>query len=63
MTDGKKMVFVTERDSRYGFSLAGFEQYDLPPEESEAFLERLIKQKEIGIIVIDERLVAEDERD
>lgn len=56
MSDVKKIVFITPHDAQYGFSLAGVTQYEVIEDTAEEFLETLVKQSEIGLIVIDERL-------
>ncbi len=55
----KRIVFFTDKDARYGFSLAGFEQHVCDSEELKTLLEQFIQKPEYGLIVIDERLVTE----
>ena len=55
----KRIIFFTERDARYGFGLAGFEQHVCDCDELESLLEQFIQKPEYGLIVIDERLVTE----
>ena len=53
------IVFITEKDAKYGFSLAGFRQYDCADTELDQLLEKLARQDQFGLYVIDERLVNE----
>jgi len=53
----KRIIFFTENDARYGFSLAGFEQHVCCSEDLSSMLERFIQNPEYGLFVIDERLV------
>jgi len=53
------IVFITEKDAEYGFSLAGFRQYDCRDTELDQLLDRLAEKDEFGLYVIDERLVNE----
>ncbi len=53
----KKIVFVTAPDARYGFNLAGIGQRVPAAGETAALLEQLMTDSDVGIIVIDERLV------
>ena len=55
----KRIIFFTENDARYGFSLAGFEQHTSTSEEFPSMLEKFIRNAEYGLFVIDERLVTE----
>ena len=55
----KKIIFFTEKDARYGFGLAGFEQHICESDELESLLEQFIQKPEYGLVVIDERLVTE----
>jgi len=55
----KRLVFFTEKDAQYGFSLAGFEQQVCGSEELETLLEQFTQNPEYGLFVIDERLVTE----
>ena len=56
----KKIIFFTEQDGLYGFSLAGFEQLVCTTEELEPLLEQYVTKPEYGLFVIDERLVTEN---
>lgn len=55
----KGIVFITPPDARYGFSLSGIPQYVVTPAEAEALLLQVMADPESGVVVIDERLVAE----
>jgi len=55
----KGIIFFTEKDARYGFSLAGFEQHVCDSEGLESLLEQFVQKPEYGLVVIDERLVTE----
>ena len=55
----KRIIFFTENDARYGFSLAGFEQHVCDSEGLESLLEQFVEKPEYGLLVIDERLVTE----
>ena len=56
----KRIVFFTEKDARYGFGLAGFEQHVCDSDGLESLLEQFVQKPENGLIVIDERLVTEN---
>lgn len=51
------VVFMTAEDARYGFSLAGSRQLTSKPEQAEGLLRKTVADPDIGVIVIDERLV------
>ena len=55
----KRIVFFTEKDARYGFGLAGFEQHVCDSDGLEILLEQFVQKSEYGLVVIDERLVTE----
>ena len=55
----KRILFITEKDARYGFGLAGFEQHVCDSDGLETLLEQFFQKPEYGLIVIDERLVTE----
>ena len=55
----KRIIFFTDKDARYGFGLAGFEQHVCDTDELESLLEQFIQKPEYGLVVIDERLVTE----
>lgn len=52
----KKIIFITPLDVRYGFGLTGVEHYFVGKGEIEGLLERILSEKETGVVVIDERL-------
>jgi V/A-type H+/Na+-transporting ATPase subunit F len=54
----KKIVFLTPRDARYGFSLAGVTQLLAEPEETEAAILRAMRNPDCGVLILDERLLA-----
>lgn len=60
----KQCLFITSHDSRYGFNLAGFQQLVIDHEQLESSLQRSMADQVVGIIAIDERLLAgiEEER-
>lgn len=53
----KKVVFITTPDAEYGFSLAGVKQYTLHGEGAEALLKEVMTQPEVGLVILDERLI------
>jgi len=55
----KRIIFITDKDGAYGFSLAGFEQRVCAGNELEPLLEHIVAQNEYGLVVIDERLLTE----
>jgi len=55
----RRLIFFTDRDALYGFTLAGFEQLVCTSEELETLLDQYVKKSEYGLFVIDERLVNE----
>jgi V/A-type H+-transporting ATPase subunit F len=55
----KGIVFLTPKDARYGFSLAGVTQIVVEAREAEATLETLLADLATGVVVIDERLLEE----
>jgi V/A-type H+/Na+-transporting ATPase subunit F len=52
-----RVVFITPRDARYGFSLSGVSQQVAAPEEAEAAVQRAMADPDSGVVIIDERLV------
>ena len=52
-----EVIFLTAEDARYGFSLAGSQQLSVPPEQAEEELRKTIAEPDVGVLVIDERLV------
>ena len=59
----KKVIFITEPDARFGFSLAGIDQYVTEPQEFEEVLGKVVADPENGLIVIDERLTSSIDED
>lgn len=53
------VVFITVEDARYGFSLAGSVQLTCAVGKAEGMLRRTMADSDVGVIVIDERLVRE----
>lgn len=51
------IVFITEEDARYGFSLAGSMQQTITADETEEVLRRTMEDPDVGVVVIDERLL------
>ena len=54
----KKITFMTPLDAEYGFSLTGVPQHVLDPADVEGALARTMAEPDIGLAVIDERLIA-----
>ena len=52
-----EVVFITPEDARYGFSLAGSQQLTIPPVQAESLLRETMADLDVGVVVIDERLV------
>lgn len=53
----REVLFMTPTDARYGFSLAGSQQLSIPLAEAEGQLREAMADQDIGVVVIDERLV------
>jgi len=53
----KKIAFITPQDAEYGFSLAGISQYIAGKEDAEAKLEKIMSEPDIGLIILDERIM------
>lgn len=53
----KKIVFITHKDARYGFSICGAAQYAIAPGDTEPTLKMVMADPENGVAVIDERLM------
>lgn len=49
--------FITAEDARYGFGLAGTMQQTCAVDKAEETLRRAMADPDIGVVVIDERLV------
>jgi len=54
----KSIRFLTPEDAAFGFGLAGIEQRTSRPEEAEAALREAMADRTIGLIALDERLLA-----
>jgi len=52
-----EVVFITSKDARFGFSLAGTTQIAVAEEKAEELLRQTIADSDVGVVVIDERLV------
>ena len=56
----RQIVFITEKDAKYGFGLAGFRQYECEDTELQKLLDKIAEKNEFGLYVIDERLINEN---
>ena len=54
----KKIVVITPRDARFGFSLAGVTQLVAAPEEVEGAVCRSMEDPDCGVVIVDERLLS-----
>lgn len=54
----RQCLFITLPDGQYGFNLAGFSQQVIGPAQLEASLQQAMESQAVGMIVIDERLLA-----
>ena len=54
----KQCLFLTMYDGRHGFNLAGFSQLTIEPGRLETTVQSSMANKAVGMIVIDERLLA-----
>jgi V/A-type H+/Na+-transporting ATPase subunit F len=54
----KKITFITPPDVKYGFSLSGVSQHAVEANEAEETLQKMMSDSEIGLIIIEERLIA-----
>ena len=55
----KNIVFITPRDAQHGFSLSGVAQFIAAPGEAEAAIQQAMGDPDCGVVIIDERLLAE----
>ena len=55
----RRVVFLTTPDARHGFNAGGASQQTVAPGEAAATLERTIADPDTGVVVVDERLLAE----
>jgi vacuolar-type H+-ATPase subunit F/Vma7 len=53
----KTTLFMTTEDARFGFSLTGVKQLAIKPEHTAAQLQRALADRDLGVLVIDERLL------
>ena len=53
----KKIIFITARDAEFGFSLAGIAQSAVNIDEAEDALRNAMREPDIGLIIMDERLL------
>ncbi len=53
----KKIAFITPFDAEHGFALAGVTQHAVTPDKTEGMLRELMQDPDMGLIVIDERLM------
>ena len=53
----KKIEFITPRDAEFGFSLAGIAHSIAGQEDAEAALEKTMSEPDIGLIILDERIL------
>lgn len=53
----KKIAFITPPDAELGFSLAGISQYIAGREDAEAELKKTMSEPDIGLIILDERIM------
>jgi len=56
-----RILFITPDDARYGFMLAGVEQHVISEGDTIDELNKIILMEDIGIVVIDERLLKDDD--
>jgi V/A-type H+-transporting ATPase subunit F len=54
----KRIVVITPDDARYGFSLSGVRQMTATRENLPRDLPELARDSEVGVILVDERLLA-----
>lgn len=54
----RQCFFITPMDCRQGFNLAGFSHLPIEPAQLEATVQQSMGSQNIGMIVIDERLLA-----
>lgn len=53
----KRIVFITTRDARYGFSISGVSQLAVTPDEAEATIRKVLAEPDTGVAVVDGRLL------
>ncbi len=54
----KKLAFITPQDTTYGFSLSGVPQLVAAYDGAEDVLKKTMDEPDVGLVVIDERLIA-----
>lgn len=54
----KRVVVLTPPDARCGFALAGVEQRTLVPSQLMSELRKLFEDREVGLVVVDDRLAS-----
>lgn len=54
----KKISFIIPPDASYGFGLCGISRQAAGPEEVETTLKTVMMEPEMGLVIIDERLLA-----
>jgi V/A-type H+-transporting ATPase subunit F len=53
----KRLIFITPDDLPYGFAIAGLEQLAIGEQEVFATLEELMHNADVGVLILDERLL------
>ena len=59
----KRIVFITPQETPYGFAIAGFEQVMTTLDSAEGRVLQAVEDKDVGVIIIDERLLAQIEEE
>jgi vacuolar-type H+-ATPase subunit F/Vma7 len=59
----KRLIFITPDDLPYGFALAGLEQLAVNQHEVVETVEELIKDADVGVLIMDERFLPEIEEE
>jgi V/A-type H+-transporting ATPase subunit F len=52
----KKIVFITPQDAEFGFGLAGIRHQVADAGETQAVLQSVMAEPDIGLVILDERL-------
>lgn len=55
----KRLLFITPDDLPHGFAIAGLEQLAIDGKEVAATLTELTKDPDVGVLILDERLLCE----
>ena len=55
----KRLLFITPDDLPHGFAIAGLEQLAVKGDEVTGVLEKLTQDADVGVLVLDERLMPE----